>query len=90
MTDDEFRDLQKKALSAAELMESPAWLSAVAAVQAEVVADWSSAPWTAPSVREQKYAEIKGLQLVQDRLRKWINDSRYEAAERDKRRLRAV
>ena len=90
MTDEEYRELQGKALAAAALLESDTWRAAHDAVCAAIFAEWAAASWGAPSIREQKYAEIKGLHMVRDRLQGWINESRFEHDAREKRRLRAA
>lgn len=88
MTDDDYRALQRRAQGAAALLDNPAWQEAYADVTSAVVSEWSNAAWSAPSLREQKFAEMRGLQMVRDRLQKWISDAKFEAAEREKRRLR--
>lgn len=90
MTDDEYRELQARAMGARALLDSDMWQAAFVATEQAVIAEWRNVPWTAPSLREQKYAEIKGLQAVRDRLQGWIDTAKFEAAAREKQRLRLV
>lgn len=84
MTDEQYHELQRQGRAAKALLDSDAWIEAVAEVTAAVQGEWASAAWSAPSLREQKFAEIKGLALVHDRLSKWISDAKYEADRREK------
>lgn len=90
MSDEAFDALSRQAEAAAALLEHPAYQAAVAACEAQIAAEWAQVAWSAPSLREQKFAEVKGLQLVRDRLNKWISDAKFEAEAREKRRLRRV
>ena len=85
MTDDEYHAAQQRARACKALMEDPAWVAAYEAVHAAVLADWSNAAWGVPEVREQKFAEMKGLQMVRDRMTGWINDAKFEFDRREKR-----
>lgn len=89
MTDEQYADLQRNARAAAALLGSETWAEAVAAVSRGITDEWQGIAWSAPSLREQKFAEMKGLKLVVDRLEGWIKDAKYEAELREKRRNRA-
>lgn len=85
MTDEDYHDLQRKARAASALLESETWVEVVAEVSAAITEEWQGASWSAPSLREQKFAEMKGLKLVVDRLEKWISEAKYEDGLREKR-----
>lgn len=89
MTDEDYAALQRLAQSAKALTESEAWGVVQAELKAEISAEWAQTTWDAPATREQRFAELKGLEMLQLRLQAWIGNAKYEAAARDKRRRRA-
>lgn len=86
MTDDEYRDLQRRGQGARAVIDSEEGKACFAEVEADLMRQWADTrPWR-PRRREQLYAELRGLRQVKARLCEIAQTADYEFKRRQKQR----
>lgn len=86
MTDEEYRQKQAMGQAALALLEHETFNAVFDAVIADLTAEWVKTSPTAPSLREQKYAEVRGLLSLKARLQGWVDDAKFSAVTLEKQR----
>ena len=86
MTDDEYRDLQRRGQGANAILTSEEALACFGEVEADLVRQWAeSRPW-AGKRRERLFYELRSLRALKARLQAVAQQADYEFKRRKKQR----
>lgn len=86
MTEEQYAEIQRRGRGALGLLEGEEWREVTANLRAEIHAEWAATALANAEGREQRFAELKGLEAIEQRLAAWVDNAKYEAAQREKRR----
>lgn len=86
MTEDEYREKQARGQAARALLDHETFNAAFDAVSADLIGEWTSTAPGSVSLREEKHAEVRGLQRLKTRLQGWVDDAQFSAVTLEKQR----